>query len=216
MLRLLALLMVTSVVGVSGGGVVAHNVAVDTASGEVSFRAVYRPSQFNSSRGLKNHHLITWQGGNAGKLALLVSLSTDSAVHDALVAAGARPGNNLTLDSWNTRANPKSRDPDVVADGSPLSITIETAGRVWLPESLLTDQNQRPEDFVFAGNRAFIPAWKSGCVVCLQSCPGSKISNRSYTIRELYRGIPQFAVRAVTGLRDGDTVTVRIRAKVAP
>jgi hypothetical protein len=194
----------------------AKPVSVDTTAHAIEFRAIYRPDQFNSNTGLREHHFVAWAGGKASRLALLVALSADSAIHDALLAAGAAPGNNLTIDSWDKRADPSSKDPDIIATGSPLEITINAGEHAWTPESLLTDLNGRPEDFVFAGNRQFIPVWKSGCVVCLQSCPGSKVSIRSYTMRDLYRGTPHFAPRRIAQLVQGDTVTVRMKVLGRP
>jgi hypothetical protein len=188
-------------------------VVVDSVGKRIEFRAVYRPDQFNSGTGLKQHHFVVWEGGKAARLALLDALSADSAIHDALVRAGGTPGNNLTADSWNERANARSPDPDLVAAGSPLALLVLVAGRELPPESLLTDLNAKPCDLCFAGNRALIPVWRSGCVVCLQSCPGSKISNRTYTMRDLYRHVPRFAVRPVAQLNAGDTVTLRVRIK---
>jgi hypothetical protein len=185
-------------------------VVADSASGTVSVRALYRPAQFNRGPGLHNHHLIVWQGGKAAANALLVALSPDSAIHDALVSIGARPGNNLTADAWDKRGDPASLEPDRVAEGSALGMTIEKAGKVWQVTDIAVDQGSRRYALRFAGNRALIGKWRSGCVVCLESCPGSKVSNSTYTMRDLAKGRAQFAVKEVEGLVDGDTVVVRL------
>ena len=50
-------------------------------------------------------------------------------------------------------------------------------------------------DLRLAGNRANIPKWKSGCVICLYSCPGSKIGNARYTARDWARKVTRFRAR---------------------
>ncbi len=57
---------------------------------------------------------------------------------------------------------------------------------------------------------AKVPEWLSGCVVCLYSCPGSKVGNASYTIRDHVDGTTHFGVRPGVLPADGTEVTVRI------
>lgn len=46
-----------------------------------------------------------------------------------------------------------------------------------LPVSaLFDDPSGKGIDFRFGGNKALIPVWRSGCILCLQSCPGGKVS----------------------------------------
>jgi len=50
-------------------------------------------------------------------------------------------------------------------------------------------------DMRFGGNRANIPKWKSGCVVCLYSCPGSKVGNARYIVRDYANDVTRFRVK---------------------
>jgi len=191
----------------------AEPVSIDTVHRVVSFRAVYRPDQFNHGRGLHNHHLMTWAGGGAARNALLVALSPDSAIHDALVSVGAVPGNNLSADAWEKIDDSRSTAPDMHAAGTLLRIDIVAHGRTISVDSILRDNGGRRFDFCFAGNRALINRWHSGCVVCLESCPGSKISNRTYAMRDLARGSARFSERPTAAIARGDTVLVRVRQR---
>ena len=65
------------------------------------------------------------------------------------------------------------------------------------------------------GHRANIPHWHSGCIVCLYSCPGSKIGNARYTVRDYRRDATTFRARPGVLPRDGDTVTVLLRVMPA-
>ncbi len=83
----------------------------------------------------------------------------------------------------------------------------------FLPEQVLTDISKKQYDFHFAGNLALIHHWRSGCVVCLQSCPGGKIGNSTYTMRDLANGIPKFKVASGLPFEEGDKVLVRFFIK---
>lgn len=175
----------------------------------IEFTGVYNPSKFNKSRGLKNHHFITWEFGKAGKDALFTSYPSDSQVHQALVKIGAIPGNNLTMETWNKRKSKKSKEPDKRVEGTHIGVKFIHKGKVFTPEEILIDGNKKTFDFRFGGNLSFIPLWQSGCVICLQSCPGSKIGNHTYTIRDLVKKIPDFKIKKDISIKDGNEVTIR-------
>lgn len=63
----------------------------------------------------------------------------------------------------------------------------------------------------FGGNRRNIPEWESGCIVCLYSCPGSKVGNARYTVRDYEDGVTRFRVRAGALPRDDTRVGVILR-----
>ena len=63
----------------------------------------------------------------------------------------------------------------------------------------------------FGGHRANIPKWKSGCVVCLYSCPGSKVGNARYTVRDYARNATRFRAREGALPPDGTKVRVVFR-----
>lgn len=182
---------------------------IDTAQGIVDVRAVYRPSQFNAPTGLKNHHFIVWRDGKAGNRALFTTSVSDSMVYEALVKAGGVPGNNLTMDTWEKRRDKASTEPDKRVEGSSVGITIVHNDTIYTPQQLLRDRNGKAFDFRFGGNLALIPQWRSGCVCCLQSCPGGKIGNHTYTIRDLEYNHVYFEIVPVQSLHEGDTVCIR-------
>ena len=63
----------------------------------------------------------------------------------------------------------------------------------------------------FGGHRANVPEWHSGCVVCLYSCPGSKVGNATYTVRDWVEGTTRFRVRRGVLPPDGTPVTIVLR-----
>ena len=182
----------------------------------IEIPVTYHPSRFNRAIGLKNHHFITWEKGSAGGKALFTTPVPDSMIHDALVEIGAIPGNNLTNETWAKRQDKNSPFPDLLVEGSPVVIEFILDSGTVLTDDILTDKNGKKFDFRFGGNRALISVWKSGCVVCLQSCPGGKIGNHAYSIRDLIRGNSVFSVKNNQGLKDGGKLKVRIYKVAEP
>jgi hypothetical protein len=176
----------------------------------IDLAAVYHPSHFNAGRGQHNHSFVTWQGGLAAPNALFTTFAPDSAIYDALVSIGAVPGDNLTYYPWSEISDPSNSGPDQKAQGPPVSIEILYGGAAYPASAFVHDENNRPIEFRFSGNRNFIPLMRTGCVVCLESCPGGKIGNATYSMRDLVRNVARFLQLPVTAIEDEGEVTVRI------
>ncbi len=168
---------------------------VDESIGEIYVLADVQPKAFSGMfKMTSNYHAVVWKEGRAAGSALIVSYIDDVAFHDALLQLGGEPGNNLEMAAWNERKNPRSDAPDQRIDGTPVEMLV------WWPglddplpvDSLFTDPGGRGIDLRFGGNKALIPEWRSGCFVCLYSCPGSKVGNRAYTIRDYVKGTTKF------------------------
>ena len=163
--------------------------------------------------GMRGYHLLVHDHGSAAPAALLVTAITDVQVLDALESMGAVPGNGLPMDSWEERGNPASPAPDRVIAGPPVEVLIRVPGRsapLRLDE-LLEDPAGRGFEMRLGGHRANIPHWHSGCVICLYSCPGSKIGNARYTVRDYTAGATEFRARAGVLPPDGEQVEVVLR-----
>ena len=182
---------------------------VDKATHTVETAAIFRPGRFNRGTGLKNHHFVVWEGGRAGRHALFATYASDSTIHQALVAAGAEPGNNLTQETWDKRNDPSSEEPDRKTRGSRVSLEILYGHSVYKPGDILVDTQGNPYRFRFAGNLDLIPQWRSGCVVCLQSCPGGKIGNATYSVRDLVREKTSFSLNKDVPFEKNEEVTLR-------
>jgi hypothetical protein len=183
---------------------------VDAKKKFIECAAVYHPSQFNAGSGQRNHSFITWIGGTAAYNALFTTFAPDSAIHDALAAIGAKPGNNLILYPWSRMHDPAFEGPDKKTAGSPLAIEVLFGGKSYPASSLLHDENNKPFDFRFSGNRKFIPAMRTGCVVCLESCPGGKIGNAVYSMRDMVKNVARFTLVPDLPFEEADEVTIRI------
>ena len=165
--------------------------------------------------GMPGYHLIVWKDGGAATAALFRAEVTDTEVLDALERLGAKPGNALGMGVWEDRKDPSSKAPDQVIQGPPVEILVRVPGRK-APlrlDQVLQDPGGKGFDMRFGGHRANIPKWKSGCVVCLYSCPGSKIGNARYTVRDYEKETTRFRVRPGVLPEDGTRVTIIFRLK---
>lgn len=171
---------------------------VDRQAREIRLLGVLQPSAFEDGwfKQLPGYHAVIWKGGGAADEALLKAFASDTDVYDALVALGAKPGNNLTQAVWDERKNERSKAPETRVEGTPIEAFVWWEGlQQPLPlKELVNDPSGKGIDLRFGGNKALIPIWKSGCIICLQSCPGGKISNRNYTIRDYVKGRSTFTV----------------------
>lgn len=161
---------------------------------------------------MAGYHLIVWDGGGAADHSLFVASVSDIQILEALESLGAQPGNALTIDSWDERNDPGTEAPDRVIQGPRVQIEIVLADSTVLTlADLLIDEGGRGFDMRFGGHRENIPEWHSGCVVCLYSCPGSKVGNASYTVRDFVAGEAHFRVNEAVLPPDRTEVTVRFR-----
>jgi hypothetical protein len=173
-------------------------IQVDKRAGEVRILARLQPKAFSGGwfKRTPNYHAVVWKDGRAAGEALLVSSVSDSVLYDALLSVGAVPGDNLTMAAWNDRKEAGAKAPDMRVKGSPVEVLVQWEGlpRPLPLDRLLVDPGGRGIRMRFGGNKELIPQWKSGCITCLYSCPGGKVSNAAYTIRDYVEGATIFSV----------------------
>lgn len=190
---------------------------VDRANREVRIAATVHPLAMNRPFGVKGHHVVVWKGGNASFWALFVADASDHDVRVALDSLGARRGENLSPDAWNERKNAANKEPDKRVEGSPIDVLVTWKG---LPRpipltDLLTEKGSRVPrlDFRYGGNERYQKDFKSGCIVCLYSCPGGAVGNHEHPLRDyvrdgvVYTSIPQRLPK------DGTDVTIILKMK---
>ncbi len=180
---------------------------------EIEFTASVNSKPFDKGWLMPGYHAIVWRDGRAAHHSLLKADVTDVQVLEALESLGAKPGNNLTMDAWEERKNPKNPAPDTVIAGPPVEILLRLPGHKELTPlaDVLEDPAGRGLQMRFGGNRANIPKWKSGCVVCLYSCPGSKVGNARYTVRDYANDVTRFRVKPGILPKDGTPIGVVFR-----
>jgi hypothetical protein len=175
-----------------------HPMIVDKGAREVRILAELQPKSFSPGwfTSTPGHHAVTWKDGKKAGEALFSAYVSDRELHDAMISIGAKPGNNLSQAVWDERNDKTSKAPDTRVEGSPVEVSVWWPGlRSPLPlKSIFNDPGGHGIDLRFGGQKSLIPVWQSGCIVCLQSCPGGKITNRSYTIRDYVEGRATFTL----------------------
>lgn len=204
--------LVAAVAGCGDAGAPPSGVTVVAKDRAVEFPAVVRASGWDQGE-MAGYHLVVWRDGGAAHAALFHAEVTDVEVLDALESLGAVPGDALDLATWEERDDESSWKPDQVAQGPGVEILVRVSqAGPWLRlEQVVDDPAGGGFDMRFGGHRANIPVWKSGCVVCLYSCPGGKIANARYTVRDFTKETTRFAVKEGVLPRDGERVTLRIQ-----
>jgi hypothetical protein len=155
----------------------------------VRFTATVQPGAMKRPFGVKGHHAVVWKGGTAHRWALFVSEASDRDVRAALDSLGAKRGENLTPDSWNARNDKRNPEPDKRVEGSRIDVYVEwNSRRTPLGRVIQEKRKVAPQlDFRYGGNQRYQPEFKSGCIVCLYSCPGGAIGNHAHPIRDYVR-----------------------------
>ncbi|MFN3344205.1 MAG: YdjY domain-containing protein [Chloroherpetonaceae bacterium] len=186
---------------------------INNAQKTVLFSGKMFPSQFNAfTSWTKNHHFIVYEHGRAAHNALVKSDVSDLDILNALETLGAKAGNNLSVQSWEKRADKTNPEPDKHVEGS--LIEVLTAWEHHLPlqaAEIFHDKFGKGFEFRFGGHRDLMNVWKSGCIVCLQSCPGGRISNATYTMRDYQRGLSQFDLKKSVLPKDGTSVIITLK-----
>jgi hypothetical protein len=188
---------------------------VDRARHEVRVPATVHPTAMKRPLGVKGHHAVVWRGGRARPWALFVSEVSDHDVRVALNQLGARPGENLTIDSWTARDDPRNPEPDKRVAGTPVDVFVEWNGKR-MPLSEVIEEKGRPTpllDFRYGGNERFQTEFKSGCIVCLYSCPGGAVGNHAHPIRDYVRDGVVYSARRDKLPRAGTKVTIILKPR---
>ena len=185
---------------------------VTISASSIEFPAVVTAAGFEEESDMAGYHFIVWHDGRAASRSLFRAEVSDVQVLDAIEALGAVPGNALSIDTWDERYEPNSTAPDKLIEGPPVDLYVIIPGQSepLSLEDILFDPGQRGFDMRFGGHRTNIGQWHSGCVVCLYSCPGSKIGNASYTVRDFVDGATRFGARPGVLPEDGTQVTIRV------
>ena len=180
------------------------------APSEVEFTARVNSKGFDDGWVMPGYHAIVWKGGRMAHAALLQADVSDAQVLEALERLGAKPGDNLPMEAWEERKNPKDPSADTVIAGPAVEILLRLPSHAELVPlaSVLEDSGGRGIAMRFGGNAANIPKWKSGCIVCLYSCPGSKVGNARYTVRDYTKDATRFRAKPGALPPDGTRIGV--------
>jgi hypothetical protein len=182
---------------------------------EIEFAATVHARAFDAGWMMPGYHAVVSKSGRMSHAALLRAEPTDTEILDALESLAGPARGNLPMDTWEKRKDPRNPEPDRFVEGPAVEILLRLPGKAELTPlaAVLQDPGGRGLDLRLAGNRANISKWMSGCVVCLYSCPGGKIGNARYTVRDWSRKVTRFLARPGALPADGTRVGVVVRLR---
>lgn len=182
----------------------AEPVIIDADKKEVIIEAIVNGKYFtNPSR----HHGIVFEGGKYGDRAVLIGLSDEREVYQALIDIGAVAGNNLKLEEYTkVSKNVDGQQLDVFVTWDGLGKEIPFA-------EIIKSDDVRDMDIRFGGNFEAAKENRTGCILCLDSCPIAITSDAAYATAELdSKKIDKFIIEDVLP-KDGEKVSVIFRIK---
>ncbi|MFZ3101687.1 MAG: YdjY domain-containing protein [Desulfitobacteriaceae bacterium] len=148
-------------------------------------------------------HGIVFKDGSNGEKSILKGWGNQNDFYNALIDIGAKPGNNLTLETV------------AAVQGDPLDVTITWNGAgkaIPLYDAILDSQNKKA-DFRFGGNQAQAKTKNTGCILCLDSCPVGITSDATYPQKSFDSKQVEFRGNKAVLPADGTPVIVTFKVK---
>ena len=118
------------------------------------------------------HGIVSFDGSNARK-AIFMGLVPTKDFYDGLIQIKANPGNNMNASN--------AAETHVTGDTLSMSVNWQGAERAYDVNEVVLDNNKKNIELHFGGNLKAAEEKKTGCLVCLDSCPVGIVSNNAYT-----------------------------------
>ena len=118
-------------------------------------------------------HGVVFKGGSNGGKSVFAAFAEPKPFYDALVKLGLTPGNNVTWDN--------KEKTHVQGDRLDVFVTWKGAPKVYRIDEAIKDSSGKPLVIRFGGNLQAAMDMKTGCLMCLDSCPVGMTSNATYT-----------------------------------
>ncbi|HPS86146.1 MAG TPA: YdjY domain-containing protein [Spirochaetota bacterium] len=142
---------------------------VDKQTGTITFLAEVNGKYLLTP----TRHGVVFKDGKNGDKSIFIGLTDHKTFYDALIAIGARAGNNMTMENKETtKVEGDLLDVTVTWKGAPKSYTLD---------EVINDSNKKPILMRFGGNLEKAMSLNTGCLFCLDSCPVGIVSNCNYT-----------------------------------
>ncbi len=152
------------------------------------------------------HWGVVFKDGRFQDRAILRSWANHLAFHDALLALGAKPGNNL---------NKETVGKHVEGDLLDVSATWPGLGKEVGLNEIFSESGGKGFTIRFGGNRKASAEQNTGCITCLESCWISITSNAAYpqtgSIKRFINPNAKFQGKASILPKDGQPVILIYR-----
>ncbi|MDF1662545.1 MAG: YdjY domain-containing protein [Planctomycetota bacterium] len=188
---------------------------VDVNNPELRIKAVTSLWGFEGSLSpFPGYHFLCWKDGRASPLALLTTEFNDADIQAGLQKLGGQSGDNLSQETWDERHSATSKAANLKVEGSRIEVLVESSSGSRFPlKELIAVPEGRAPDIRLGGHMKYRPSWLSGCILCLVSCPGGRLSNASYTCHDYAKGDATHKIteRGRAVFQSGAEVTVIFR-----
>lgn len=144
-------------------------IKVDKAAGTVTFLAKVNGKYFFEP----TRHAAVFEGGANGDKSVFTGLVDTEPFYNGLTEIGAKAGENMTPDNKETTS--------VQGDALAVSVTWGDGSKEYDLNEVVKDSNGSKIDIRFGGNLERALDKKTGCLICLDSCPVGITSNAAYT-----------------------------------
>lgn len=150
-------------------------VVIDKDNKEVIIEATVNGKYFNTP---SRHHGIVFKGGKYGDRAVLVGLADEREFYQALKDIGCVEGTNLTMEDMKLSKAVKGEPLDVFVTWEGLSKEIPFS-------DIIRSSEERIMIVRFGGNFEAAKSNRTGCILCLDSCPIAITSDAAFATAEL-------------------------------
>lgn len=150
-------------------------VVIDNDNKEVIIEATVNGKYFNTP---SRHHGIVFKGGKYGDRAVLVGLADEREFYQALKDIGCVEGTNLTMEDMKLSKAVKGEPLDVFVTWDGLDKEVPFS-------EVIKSSEERPIDVRFGGNFEAAKSNRTGCILCLDSCPIAITSDAAFATAEL-------------------------------
>ncbi len=202
--QLLLLVLITCGLAIASGQMEgltkANPIMVDQAKETVSLLAEVNGKYFYTPA----RHAVVFEGGSNANKSVFRALVDVEPFHTALVEIGAKAGENMTFKN--------KEKTHVQGDVLLVSVTWEGAEREYDLDEVITDSNGKPLIVRFGGNLPAALKKRTGCLLCLDSCPVGIASNFTYTYGAVEkRGEVSFMGNRNLLPPDGSVVVIKLK-----
>ncbi len=151
-------------------------------------------------------HGVVYSGGSNGDKSVFRSYASDQDYYNGLMKLGFAAGNNMTKDN--------AAKTFVQGDLLEVTVTWDGAKKEYSLDEVIIDSNKKPFLIRFGGNQKNALQFKTGCLLCLDSCPVGITSNANYTMGAVeMRSEVIFKGNDKVLPPDGSLVVIKVKAK---
>lgn len=156
---------------------------------EVNGKYLYEPTR----------HGVVFKDGSNGNKSVFKAYADPLDFWEALTRIGAKPGNNVTKES----------PEGTLVEGDILDVKIRWKGasREYALEELIKSEPDKGFEIRFGGNKVRAEKFKTGCILCLDSCAVGITSNARWGWKSFDTGKVKFTGNPDL-LKDGQPVVV--------